>query len=247
MEDGSVPNRVIGIERFCHDTGGQRESQTDKNGNYLWVMEINPLSDRACVLRATYAGYDSTVIDVARFNWSSDPNLPPLVLRKREAGSADQSANIFYQEGVPPAARTAWNNAQKLSAGKNWKGSEHELRSAIQSAPKFARAWYALGVVCARQDKWTEARDAFQKTVELDPKNLDAYLMLARSGISAKDWGGADRAAAELIKLDTKHRYPEIYTHQASARYYLRDLDGAESIARAGIGLDTRHEAPRTE
>jgi len=52
MEDGSPPNRSIGIERFCHDTGAQRESQTDKKGAYLWVMEIDPLSARACVLRA---------------------------------------------------------------------------------------------------------------------------------------------------------------------------------------------------
>ena len=26
MEDGSAPNRSVGIERFCHDTGAQREA-----------------------------------------------------------------------------------------------------------------------------------------------------------------------------------------------------------------------------
>src|SRR5581483_7592660 len=50
-----------------------------------------------------------------------------------------------------------------------------------------------------------------------------------------------------LIKADTKQRYPEIYLHQAIARYYLKDLDGAESSARTGIGLDRKRESPRTE
>jgi Ca-activated chloride channel family protein len=247
MEDGSPPNRSIGVERFCHDTGAQRESQTDKKGAYLWVMEIDPLSLRACVLRASLAGYDSTVIDVSSFNWSTDPNLPPLVLRRREAGSADESTNIFYQDGIPLAARTAWNNAGKLSEKKNWKAVERELRAAVQAAPKFTRGWYALGVACSRQNEPAEARDAFQHVVDLDPKSLDAYLPLARESIAAKDWSTAESAAARLIKADTKQRYPEIYLHQATARFYLKDLDGAESSARTGIRLDPRREVPRTE
>jgi cytochrome c-type biogenesis protein CcmH/NrfG len=135
------------------------------------------------------SGYESTVIDVADFNWSTDPNLPPLVLRRREAGSSNESTNIFYQEGVPLAARTAWNNAQKLSQKKNWRAAEHELRVAVQAAPKFTRGWYALGLACSNQNKPAEARDAFERVVELDPKSLEAYLLLARESVAAKDWG----------------------------------------------------------
>ncbi len=247
MEDGSPPNRSIGIERFCHDTGGQRESQTDKKGDYSWVMEINPLTNKSCVLRATYAGYDSTVIDIAGFDWFTNPILPPLVLRRRESGSADQSTNIFYEDGIPLAARNAWNNAQKLSAKRNWSGAERELRVAVQAAPKFTRGWYALGVACSNLNKPAEARDALRRVVELDPKSLEPYLLLARMSIAAKDWSTAESAAADLIRADTKQRYPEIYLHQATARYYLKDLDGAESSARAGIALDRKHEVPRME
>jgi Ca-activated chloride channel family protein len=247
MEDGSAPNRTVGIERFCHDTGAQRETQADKKGDYLWVMQIDPLSDRSCVLRASLSGYDSTVIDVSSFNWSTNPNLPPLVLRQRAAGSSNEDANIFYQDGVPLAARNAWNNAQQLAQKKNWKAAERELRTAVQVAPKFTRGWNALGIACANQNKATEARDAFQHAVELDPKSLGAYLSVARESIEAKDWSTADKTAAALIKEDTKQRYPEIYLHQATARFYLKDLDGAESSARTGIRLDRKREVPRIE
>ena len=247
MEDGSIPNRSIGIERFCHDNGAQRETQTDKKGNYLWVMEIDPLSYRTCVLRGALAGYDSTVIDISAFNWSTDPNLPPMVLRPRAIGSSNEDVNIFYQDGIPLAARNAWNNAEKLTQKKNWPAAERELRTAVRLAPKFTRGWFALGIACSNQNKPAEARDAFQRVVELDPKALDALLAVARESISAKDWGTAEKTATDLIKLDTKQRYPEIYLHQATARYYLKDLDGAESSARTGIHLRSagcRHSHP---
>ena len=247
MEDGSPPTRTVGIERFCHDTGAQPVAQAGKNGAFLWVMQIDPMSNRACVLRASLSGYDSTVVDVSGFNWSTDPNLPPLVLRRREAGSSNKDSNIFYQDGVPLAARTAWNNAQKLSQKKNWKAAERELRTAVQSAPKFTRGWYALGFACVNQNKAAEARDAFQRVVDLDPKSLDSYLLLARASIAAKDWSTAEKAAANLIQEDSKQRYPEIYLHQATARYHLKDLDGAESSARTGIRLDRKRETPRAE
>jgi len=247
MEDGSMPNRSVRIERFCHDTGGQGVAQTDKKGNYLWTMEVDPLSDKTCVLRAGIAGYDSTVIDISAFNWSTDPNLPTMVIRPRAAGSSNTDLNIFYEDGIPLAARTAWNNAERLTQKKNWAAAERELRIAVQVAPKFTRGWNALGVACANQNKPAEARDAFQKVVELEPKSLDALLDVARESISASDWGTAEKTAATLIKLDTKQRYPEIYLHQATARYYQKDLDAAEASARTGIRLDRKREVPRTE
>ncbi len=247
MEDGSVPVKSIGIERFCHDTGGQQVAQTDKKGNYIWLMEINPMSDRSCVLRARFSGYDSTAIDINGFNWSSDPNLAPLVLRKREAGSSNEDANIFYQEGVPLPARTAWNNAGKLVQRKNWKGAERELRIVVNVAPKFTRGWYSLGVACSNQNKWPETQDAFQHVVDLDPKSLDGHLMLARASVGARDWSVAEKVSVALIALDTKRRYPEVYVHLATARYNLNDLDGAEASARTAIQLDRKREVPGAE
>ena len=151
------------------------------------------------------------------------------------------------EDGIPLAARTAWNNAQKLTQKKNWAAAERELRTAVKLAPKFTRGWNALGFVCASQNKPADARDAFQHVVELEPKSLDALLDVARESIAANDWDTAEKTAAILIKQDTKQRYPEIYLHQATARYYLKDFDGAETSAQTGIRLDRRREVPRME
>ncbi len=67
--------------------------------------------------------------------------------------------------------------------------------------------------------------------------------MLARALPKAKDWAGAAKAADGLIKVDTKKTYPEIYLHQAVARYQLKDLDGAAASAQEAI----KFRIPRAE
>src|SRR5262249_23595433 len=146
MDDGSALPASVRIERFCHDTGvGQGESQTNKKGEFLWQATIDPLTTRACVLRAAMAGYDSTVIEVSSLDWFSDPVLPPLVLSKRGKSASDTDANFFYQEGAPLAVRTLWNNANRSIQSKNWTVAERQLRTIVQTAPKFYDGWAALG------------------------------------------------------------------------------------------------------
>ena len=97
-----------------------------------------------------------------------------------------------------------------------------------------------------RLKKQAEARAAFEHAIEADPKLLPAYVMLARLCIKTKDWEGAEKAAAALMKADPKHPYPEIYLHLAVARYGLKDLSGAEKRARSPA-IRSTHQRPRAE
>ena len=38
---------------------------TDKKGEYIWRMNIDPLETRNCVVRATHAGYTSSEVEVS--------------------------------------------------------------------------------------------------------------------------------------------------------------------------------------
>ena len=54
MEDGSPPPIVVSIERVCSDVCGSMPGVlTDKKGEYIWRMNIDPLETRNCVIRAT--------------------------------------------------------------------------------------------------------------------------------------------------------------------------------------------------
>src|SRR5689334_6074181 len=56
MEDGSPPNRAIGIERYCQN-GARQVAVADRKGVFVFSMEIDPLTELACVLRAVLDGY----------------------------------------------------------------------------------------------------------------------------------------------------------------------------------------------
>ena len=58
MPDGSPPPFTAGIERICSDAAGSAPGPiTDKKGEYLWRMDVDPLRSRACFIRATHPGY----------------------------------------------------------------------------------------------------------------------------------------------------------------------------------------------
>src|SRR6266567_186 len=50
-----------------------------------------------------------------------------------------------------------------------------ELKNAIQIDPKFADAWYLMGMVELKKGNLRGAFGDFNKTIELDPKNLKAH------------------------------------------------------------------------
>jgi tetratricopeptide (TPR) repeat protein len=81
MADGSPPPRSVGIERVCTDVQGSAPGPvTDKKGEFLWRMEVDPMLTRVCKIRATLAGYVSSEIDISGFNSYTNLNLPPLIL-----------------------------------------------------------------------------------------------------------------------------------------------------------------------
>ena len=77
------------------------------------------------------------------------------------------------------------------------------------------------------------------------PSCFRAYVTLARLCIKTKDWNCAGKTADALIKVDPKHSYPEIYLHQAVARYELKDLNGAQESVQESMRLDPKLAAER--
>lgn len=235
MPDGSPPPFSVGIERICSDGQGSAPGPvTDKKGEYLWRMDVDPLRSRACVIRATHAGYTSSSVDISALDGYTNTvtALDTLVITGR---TADPYAIFSSESGVPSKAGSPWKAAMKALDTSNFPEAANQMRAAVAAAPKFAVGWHGLGVVLEKQDKPAEARDAYEHAIEADPKMLAPYVTLARLCIKTKDWQGAAKTADALIKADSKKTYAEIYLHQAVARYGLKDLDGATSSAQEAI------------
>lgn len=256
MEDGSPPPKPVGVERYCNPGQLTFVARTDRKGQYLVrnmasdvysvltsSFAVNTENYGACVLRAMLSGYDSTTVDLTS-RAAGDPHLAPLILTRR---TSDPNLNINTKTRAPQGAQKAWELAMKALQAKNSAEVERQLRAAVRAAPQFAEAWSVLGMVCQNQKKGDEARDAYERAISLDPKSLPAYLMLTRLDLDLNDWQGAAKASEDLIKADTRHRFPEAYVQNAAARYHLRDLEGAEASVREAIRLDPKRRNPRSD
>jgi cytochrome c-type biogenesis protein CcmH/NrfG len=246
MEDGSAPLVIVGIERICSDSAGSAPGPlTNKKGEYIWKMEIDPLESRNCVIRATHTGYTSSDVEVSGLDTTRTALDLPLI--KINASAGDPYTLKFSDAGITARARPDWKAAMNALDEQNLSEVAQHLEAVVAAAPKAAQAWHGLGVVDERLNKPNEARAAYEHAIESDPKMLAPYVTLARLCIKTKNWNGAAKASDALIKVDPKYSYPEIYLHQAVARYELKDLKGAEESVQEAIRLDPANKRPRAE
>src|SRR5690349_305210 len=224
----------MGVERICSDGQGSAPGPTtNKRGEYEWRMEIDPLATRACSIRATHAGWGSTLIEVQGLDTTKTMiMLPALIISPTVLDAYTINAS---DTNAPSKAKPAFNAAMKALDDNNTAEAARQLQAATAAAPKFAQAWHALGIILERQQKPADARSAYEHAIESDPKMLQAYVTLARVCLKLKDWDGSTKAADALIKADVKHSFPEIYLHRAVARYQVKDLDGAVQNAQEAV------------
>ncbi len=247
MQDGTPPPWSVGLERICSEERASRPGPlTDKNGEYQWRMDVDPMRTRSCVIRATHAGYISTTIDISALNGYLDPNinLEPIVLTSL---TADPYAIIISDKDVPSRAKSGVKKAMNALDTSNYSEARRQFQAAVDAAPKFAAGWHALGVVLERQSALKEAREAYEHAIEANPKMLPPYMTLTHLCIKTKDWQCAAKTADAMINADRKHLYPDIHLHRAVARYGLGDLDNAAASVQEAIRLDPNHTRPRAE
>ncbi len=252
MQDGSEPGKSYNIERFCFSIGTRVVANTAKNGRFIYTADVDSLKAENCVLRASASGYESTVVPISHLNWWSDPNLPDIILRVRDASlGAENTINnsniYFFSSSVPANARQPWNNALRAMEKSNWEVAERQLRIVVQYAPKMAEAWNYLGAVTERLNKHEDAARAFETASQTDPKLTAARLGLVRAYLDLKKWPEAEAAAGALIQEKADAQNPEIHTQLAIARYSVGNLEGAESSVQEAIRRDTKRLTPRSE
>lgn len=242
MQDGSPPPKQVGIQRICSDGQGSAPGPlTDKKGNWLWRIEVDPMRTRVCRLVVNMPGYTSNSIDISALNGfiNTTQTLPPLILYPT---APNPMSIVASENGVPGKSLGPWKAAIKAIDAGNYAEAVTQLQTAVASSPKFAQGWHTLAIVYSTTQKPKEAKDAWEHAIEADPKMLQAPVALARLCVRIKDWECTTKATDAALKLDTKKTYPEIYIHQAVARYAAKDLAGAQSAAEEAIKLDQVHK-----
>lgn len=114
-----------------------------------------------------------------------------------------------------PADPTVWRAlgfAHERSG--NHVAAEKALRGAVALDARYALAWRDLGVVLAAQDRKREARDAYQRAINANPKDVSAIVNLANLESAA----GAHTRALELYRSAEKLDSLQGYAYQGQVR-----------------------------
>ena len=138
--------------------------------------------------------------------------------------SPEERAQSYYKQGT-----------EYLAAGDYTKASL-EFRNAIKLNEKLTDAWSGLAKVAEHEQDLRTLNAALRRVVELDPKNVDARVKLARLMLAG---GAADKAlelanaANELKKDDT-----DVLALRAAVLLKLNDREGARANAERSLSIN---------
>ena len=104
-----------------------------------------------------------------------------------------------------------------------YSAEERALRQPYSADPNHS--WYIVGDAFFRLERYSEARDAFRRSLEDWPEDVDAYLALGNALSAAGDPGGARDALLQANTLAPGD--PRISYNLGNAYYDLGDLDKA--------------------
>lgn len=127
------------------------------------------------------------------------------LLQARSSGEG--SASIQQRLTQQSIARQNFAKAKELTAEGDYYGAIVLLKQAINFIPDHAEAWALLGACQERNPKWRrEAAESFQRSLSIDPNNVEAMISL---GDLYKSEGMISRAQTcyeDVLKISSENQ-----------------------------------------
>ena len=197
---------------------------------------------RDCEVQAVLAGYRSDVVSVAVKSHSDDGRLGVIMLHPLSRASVLTVSATTLQ--APPIARKAYDKGIDALANQKWQAAADEFTEAVKAYPKFAVAWYQLGLLRQKHNDPAGANDAWKQALASDPKYIRPYESLTTLADHAQDWASSEAYSRAWIELDPED-FPRAYLYNAVANARLNRTEVAERAAREGLHIDKEHTIPR--
>ncbi|MCL5742805.1 MAG: tetratricopeptide repeat protein, partial [Acidobacteria bacterium] len=195
-----------------------------------------------CELRASLAGYRSDVVMLNNRRFLDNPDVGTIILHRM--GNVEGTTISATSLEAPKDARKAFDKGRDAIKKKKFAEASKQLEKAVEIYPKYAVAWYELGLVRQQQNQVEPAREAYAKALAADAKFIKPYLELAKLSAQERNWQGVADASGRVIRLDP-FDFPEAYFYNSVANFNLRSYDAAEKSAREAVKLDTQHRMPK--
>jgi outer membrane protein assembly factor BamD (BamD/ComL family) len=211
-----------------------------------------------CELRASAPGFRPRVLMLMDLTVTAGTVDVGTMVVERATKVEGATLNVAAYR-APKEARKAYEKG--MSAARNGKltDAQKNLEKAVEIYPKYASAWYELGVVRQKGNEKDGARAAYTQAAEIDRKFLAPYVLLAEMAYTAKDWPEVLRLTEHIIELDPLNHAnvtgyvvdldpvnsAEAYFYNAVANYQLGRVDQAEKSALKAEHVDLLTKFPQ--
>lgn len=223
--------------------GGQ-PADLNKAINGSSTQYSNPITStlRNCELQAVLSGYRSERVSMAIHSMMDDARLGTIILHPvSRASSLIISATTLQ---APSNARKAYEKGLEGMRVEKWDAAAAEFTKAVKIYPKFAIAWYQLGLARQSRNDAAGAIEAWQEAQKSDPRYVKPYENLTVAADRRGDWAESEKYSRSWIQLDPED-FPGAYLFNAVANARLNKPDEAERAAREGLRLDKDQRIPR--
>ncbi len=150
--------------------------------------------------------------------------LMAAVVQVAGCGSPEERAQAHYERGM------------QLLAKNDYVKASIELKNALQLKKELVGAWRGLAQIEEHNGQWESVTSILHTITELDPKDVDAKLRLARLMVLANSLDEAMKLvdAATLIKAND----PSAMAIKAAIQLKLNDPKGAVQAADSALKID---------
>ncbi|MGC2662435.1 MAG: tetratricopeptide repeat protein [Bryobacteraceae bacterium] len=275
LEDGSVPPTTAVVQQIC-DGRLRRSVATDTQGRFSFKVDgsgdkygsdatqappqpadLNkPLGSasqysqpvtsslRDCELQAVLAGFSSTRVAIDVKDTLDNARVGTIILHPiTRAGEFTISATTL---AAPSHAKKSFDKGLVAMKAQKWADAVNQFNAAVKVYPKFAAAWYELGLAYEALNQLREADTAWLKSLDSDPKYGKPYQNLTALAYRQGNWQGLEDYSSRWLKLDPDD-FPAAYLFDAFAKAKLNRMDDAEVAARHGLLIDKEHTAPKLD
>ncbi|MGO9009029.1 MAG: tetratricopeptide repeat protein [Bryobacteraceae bacterium] len=274
LDDSSPPPEPVAIYRVCNgqsqfetstDSKGRFSFEVSDSRNDVTQADasqnsgppsglLKPISQgsqnimpviaklRDCEVQAVLAGYRSELVDISVKSRSDTGRLGIITLHPlSRASELTVSATTL---AAPANARKAYDKGLDALAKQKLQAAADAFTKAVAAYPKFAIAWYQLGLLREKRNDIAGANDAWKQALASDPKYVRPYESLTMLADHNQDWLSSEAYSRAWIELDPED-FPGAYIYNAVANARLNHTDAAERAAREGLRIDKDHRVPR--
>jgi tetratricopeptide (TPR) repeat protein len=202
----------------------------------------NGFSERdliGCTVQASLPGFRSDAVNLGSHRSLDNPDIGIIVLHR--LGNVEGLTISATSRMAPKDAQKAFEKGRNEIKKQKWENGQREFEKAVGVYPKYAAAWFELGLVQEEQKDEDGARKSYAQSLAADSKFVSPLLSLAAMSMRGQKWQEAADYTGRLLQLNPVD-FSQAWYFNSVANYYLKKMDVAEKSAREGISRDTIHK-----